>query len=289
MSDTVVRAPRNRRRVRHGPAEILATFVLVLLALLVIVPLLLPFLFVFKTQLEFNYHPWAWPKKIIWTNFIESWKALRIDVGLLNTAIVSLGAIACTIPPAALAGYVFARYRSRLTEVAFYFVLVGYFVPCMMILIPLYRMEASMKIVGSLPGVFLPMAALGIPFWTLIYRSFFAGLPAELTEAARIDGAGHGATFRRVMLPLAAPATVLAFLLVFIDAWSDYLLSLILLTDQKYFTMQLKIASYVQTYGTNRMPKYAAAAIISAAPTVILYVIGHRWIIRGTLAGAIKE
>ena len=78
------------------------------------------------------------------------------------------------------------------------------------------------------------MAAFGIPFWTLIYRSFFSGLPNELSEAARIDGASHSMTFFRIMLPLANPATVLALILVFIGAWSDFMLSLILLSNHEH-------------------------------------------------------
>jgi ABC-type glycerol-3-phosphate transport system permease component len=132
------------------------------------------------------------------------------------------------------------------------------------------------------------MGAFGIPFWTLIYRSFFKRLPGELAEAARMDGAGHLGTFFRIMLPLAGPATVLAVLLVFLGAWSDYFLSLIMINRQALFTMQLKVAQFLNAYGVDHMPRYSAAAIISAAPTVVLYVIGHRWIIRGTLAGALK-
>jgi ABC-type glycerol-3-phosphate transport system permease component len=280
---------RRALRVRHGIPEILVTAVLVALALLVVLPLVLPFLFVFKTQLEFSYHPWALPSALRWKNFAEAWKAVRIDQGLLNTLAVCLGAIACTVPPSALAGYVFARYRSAATDILFYAVMVGYFVPIQMVLVPLYRMEVSLGLNNTLHGLFLPMAAFGIPFWTMIYRSFFKGLPGELAEAARIDGAGHGGTFFRIMLPLAQPATVLALLLVFIGAWSDYFLSLILLTDQSRFTMQLRVASFLNAYGTDRMPRYAAAAIISAAPTVILYILGHRWVIQGTIAGAVKD
>jgi N-acetylglucosamine transport system permease protein len=276
-------------RVRHGASEIFATVILVLVALLVVFPLILPFMFVFKTQLEFSYHPWALPTQIRWTNFIEAWKAVKIDQGLYNTLIVSLGAIITTLPPAALGGYIFSRYRSKFTEIAFYAVMVGYFVPAQMVLIPLYKMEVATKLNDTLYGLFLPMAAFGIPFWTLIYRSFFQSLPNELSEAARIDGAGHAGTFFRIMLPLANPATVLALILVFIGAWSDYLLSLVLLSNQEHFTMQLRVASFLSAYGAERMPKYASAAVISAAPTVILYIIGHRWIIRGTLAGAVKE
>jgi N-acetylglucosamine transport system permease protein len=280
---------KNAALARHGAPEMIATTLLVALAVLVIVPLILPMLFVFKTQLEFAYHPWALPSQIRWGSFIEAWKTLKIDRGLANTFIVSLGAIFTTLPPSALAGYVFARYKSRATEFAFYAIMIGYFVPAQMVLIPLYKMEVALKLNDTLHGLFLPMAAFGIPFWTLIYRSFFKSLPGELAEAARIDGAGHSDTLFRIMLPLAQPATILALLLVFIGAWSDYLLSLILLSSQRNFTMQLRVASYLSAYGAERMPRYAAAAIISAAPTVILYVAGHKWIIKGTLAGAIKE
>lgn len=175
-----------------------------------------------------------------------------------------------------------------MTEVLFYFVLAGYFVPVQMVLIPLYQLCGLLNITDTLPGLFLPMTAFGIPFWTIIYRSFFTGLPNELAEAARIDGAGHANIFFRIMLPLAKPATVLATLLVFMGAWSDYLLSLIMINSAKNYTMQLRIASFMNQYGVDHMPRYAAATIIAAAPTVILYIIGHRWIIQGTLAGALK-
>jgi ABC-type glycerol-3-phosphate transport system permease component len=268
--------------------KIINIVILILLALAVILPILLPWFFVFKTRLEFSYNPWSLPSQIRWTNFQEAWVAIKIGQGLLNTLWVCLGAIAGTVPAAAMAGYVFARYRSKVTEVLFYAVLVGYFIPVHMVLIPLYQFSSKVGLADTLPGLFLPMAAFGIPFWTIIYRSFFRGLPGELAEAAWIDGAGHFGTFFRIMLPLANPATVLAVLLVFIGAWSDYLLSLILISDPSRFTMQLRIAQFLNQYGTDHMPRYAAASVIASAPTLLLYILGHRWIIRGTLAGALK-
>lgn len=276
-------------RFRYGTSEVVVTSVLIIVAVLVISPLVIPLLFAFKTQLEFAYHPWALPKALLWNNFIDAWKYIRIDQGLVNTLIVALGAVVTTLPPAFLAGYIFARYRNKITEVAFYFILIGYFVPAQMVLIPLYKFEVATKLADTLHGLFLVMAAFGIPFWTLIYRSFFSGLPNELSEAARIDGASHSTTFFRIMLPLANPASVLALILVFIGAWSDFMLSLILLSNHDIFTMQLRVASFLGAYGTDRMPRYASAAIIAALPTIILYIIGHKWIIKGTIAGAIKE
>lgn len=275
---------RNRRRF----TEILITVFLIILALAVILPLLLPWCFVFKTQLEYAYNPWGWPNEMRWFNFQHAWEAVRIGEGLVNTLFVCLGVILCTVPTSAMAGYIFARYRSKFTEVLFYTILAGYFVPVQMVLIPLYQLCGRLNLTNTLPGLFLPMTAFAIPFWTIIYRSFFRGLPGELGEAARIDGASHSVIFFRIMLPLAKPATILALLLVFMGAWSDYLLSLIMINDQKLYTMQLRIAQFMNAYGTNHMPRYAAAAIIAATPTIILYLLGHRWILKGTLAGALK-
>lgn len=280
---------KNPLRLRYGPAEFFATCILILFALVVIFPLVLPFMFVFKTQLEYFDNPWSFPKQFRIVNFVEAWKVVQIGPGLVNTLIVCLGAIVATIPAAALAGYVFARYKTKATETIFYLILAGYFVPIQMVLIPLYKFNIAVGLSNTLPGLFLPMGAFGIPFWCLIYRSFFASLPGELAEAARIDGAGHSGIFFRIMLPLAAPATYLALMLVFIGAWSDYFLSLIMLNNQKLFTIQLRVSQFLNSYGTEKMPRYAAAALIAAAPTVILYVIGHKWIIQGTLAGAVKE
>jgi N-acetylglucosamine transport system permease protein len=268
--------------------SIVITAILIAFALAVIIPLILPFFFVFKTRLEYSYNPWSLPKAIRWDNFVQAWKAVQIGQGLLNTLIVCAGAIVCTVPPSAMAGYIFSRYKSKTTEVLFYVILAGYFVPFQMVLLPLYRMSVVFHLADTLPGLFIPMSVFGISFWTMIYRSFFKSLPGELAEAARIDGAGHSGTFFRIMLPLAGPATVLAVLLVFMGAWSDYMLSLIMLNNQALFTIQLRVAQFLNAYGVDNMPRYSAAAIIAAAPTVILYIIGHRWIIRGTLAGALK-
>ena len=286
MNGAIVAA--NVLRKRNKLAEFIITIVLIVLALLVILPIMLPLCFVFKTQLEFAYNPWSLPEKLLWTNFIVAWDAIQIGEGLLNTLYVCLGAILFTVPTSAMSGYIFARHQGKYTEIIFYAILAGYFVPVQMVLIPLYQLCNRLNLTNTLPGLFFPMAAFGIPFWTTIYRSFFRSLPGELAEAARIDGAGHYGTFFRIMLPLAKPCTILAVLLVFIGSWSDYLLSLIMLNDLNLFTMQLRIAQFMNAYGTNHMPKYAAASLIAAAPTLILYLIFQRWIIQGTLAGALK-
>ncbi|MCX7030803.1 MAG: carbohydrate ABC transporter permease [Spirochaetes bacterium] len=274
--------------MRSRLPEIVITVILLVFAATVIIPLVLPFFFVFKTRLEYNYNPWALPTALHWENFRDAWNAIKIGQGFLNTLAVCAGAIAITVPISAMAGYIFARYRNRITEVVFYLVLMGYFVPMQMVLIPLARTSAIVGLIDTLPGLFLPMAAFGVPFWTMIYRSFYRDLPEELADAARIDGAGHSGTFFRIMLPLANPATILAVILVFMSAWSDYLLTLVMINSQARFTIQLRVAQFLNAYGVDHMPQYSAAVIIAVLPTILLYILCHRWIIRGTLAGALK-
>jgi N-acetylglucosamine transport system permease protein len=268
--------------------EVVISIVLLIFALAVIVPLILPFFFVFKTRLEYNYDPWGLPTALHWENFRDAWISIDIGRGFTNTLIVCAGAIFFTVPISGMAGYIFARYKSRVTEFFFYVVLMGFFIPVQMVLIPLARTSSVIGIHDTLPGLFLPMVAFGIPFWTMIYRSFFKDLPEELADAARIDGAGHFGTFFQIMVPLANPATILAAILVFMGAWSDYLLSLVMINSQKWFTIQLRVSQFLSMYGVSNMPQYSGAAIIATLPTVVLYILGYRWILKGTLAGALK-
>ncbi len=288
MKQTNTIKPDKTLKKSNRIGEFIITFILLIAALIIIFPLIMPFFFVFKTRLEFNYDPWGLPTKIHWKNFIDAWRAIQLGQGLINTFIVCFGAIIFTVPITCMAGYIFARYKNKVTEFFFYFILMGYFVPVQMVLIPLARTSSKIGIIDTLPGLFLPMVAFGIPFWTMIYRSFFKDLPGELTDAARIDGAGHFGTFFLIMAPLAKPATVLAIILTFMSSWSDYILGLVLINSQNNFTIQLRVAQFLQTYGASNMPQYTAALIIAATPTVLLYIIGHKWILKGTLAGALK-
>ncbi len=264
-------------------------FALIFLAALVIFPLILPLAFCFKTPLEFAYHPWALPKQLLWSNFKIAWDGLHLDSAMINSFIVCIGAVLLTVPVAAMAGYIFSRYRTKLTDILFYCIMAGYFVPAQMVLIPLYKIEVNIGLINTLPGVFLAIATFGIPFWTMIYRSFYSSLPNDLMESARIDGAGHWTIFLKIMLPLSKSATALAVILTFMGAWSDYLLSLILINSAEIQTLQLRVQQFIGILGANFFPYYAAGVIIATLPTIILYLIFHKQIIHGnTLAGALK-
>jgi ABC-type glycerol-3-phosphate transport system permease component len=280
---------REEKKIKFTISSFFIHLIMILLACSVIIPLILPFLFVFKTELEFAQSPWSFPTHFGINNFRTAWESLHLAQGMSNTFILCLGAILITVPAAAMAGYIFARYRTKTTNFLFYIIMSGFFIPVHMVLIPLYKVNSNLQLINTFPGVFLPIAAFGVPFWTMIYRSFFASLPGELIEASRIDGAGQWRTFLQIILPNTKSATVLAVMLVFMGAWSDYLMSLIFINKQELFTLQLRVAQFIGSLGGNFFPQYAAGVIISAAPTVILYALFHKYIIEGTtMAGALK-
>jgi raffinose/stachyose/melibiose transport system permease protein len=276
-------------RSRFKPTSIVILAALSIFALFFILPLVLPLFFVFKEPLEFNQDPWGIPKVFTFNNFVEAWNQLHLIEALRNSFIVCVGAIVFTVPFAAMGGYIFSRYRDKVIDILFYIVMAGFFIPAQMILIPLARTEKAIGLLNTLPAVFLPIAAFGIPFWTMIYRSFYRTLPSDLIEAARIDGASHWRTFIQIIWPLAKPATVLAVLLTFFAAWNDYLLTLILINKSQWYTIQLRIAQLMNQFGANYFPQYSAGLVIALIPTVVLYIILNKQIMAGTtLSGAIK-
>ncbi len=294
MKESDIQLLEKKLLLEHAKKEfsissLLIHLILILLAAIVIAPLLLPVMFCFKTPLEFNYNPWALPKQLLWENFVTAWNGVRLGPGMINTFIVCIGVVLLTVPISAMAGYIFARYRTKVTDVLFYFIMAGFFIPAQMVLIPLYKIEITMGIIDTLPGVILAITTFGISFWTMIYRSFFTSLPNDLMESARIDGAGHWTIFFKIMLPLTKSASALAFILTFMGAWSDYLLSLILINSTQLMTLQLRVAMFIGQLGANFFPQYSAGVIITTAPTIILYLVFHKQIIHGnTLAGALK-
>lgn len=264
-------------------------FFLILLAGLFVVPLILPFLFAFKTRLEYARNPWALPKRLDFSNFVWAWNSVKIGKAMLNSLVVCVGTILITVPFSAMAGYAFSKFRNKVTDIVFYLVMSGFFIPVQMVLIPLVRINTGLKLINTLPGLILPLAAFGIPFWTMIFRAFFNKTPNDLIESARIDGSGHWRTFFMIMLPLAQPVLIMSTLLTFFGAWSDFLLGFIFINNPDLFTVQLKVQSLMATTGNNYFPQYSAALLISVAPTVVLYLLFHRQIMKGAmLGGALK-
>jgi len=160
-------------------------------------------------------------------------------------------------------------------------------IPPAALIIPLFVEIRTLGLYDTHVGLALVYVAFGLPLSILILRSFFAGIPRELLEAARLDGAGEARILRSVVVPLAkAPIATVAILL-FLFCWNDFFLALVLLRDAGTYTLPVGIAQFIGQYSTP-YELVAAAVLIAAVPVFILYLVLHRQFEQGVAEGAVK-
>ena len=186
-----------------------------------------------------------------------------------------------------LAGYAFGLMRFRGAQVLFYVFLLGLMVPLEATIVPLYYDMRDLGLTDTYWALILPQAGVSVAFGTFWMRAFFRSVPRSLVEAARLDGASSWSTLWRVVLPLGRPAVLTMIVLVFMWTWNEFLLALVMVSDESLRTAPLGLA-FFQGRNTTDEALLAAGAIIVAAPVVIAYLFLQRHFIRGMLSGAVK-
>jgi raffinose/stachyose/melibiose transport system permease protein len=186
-----------------------------------------------------------------------------------------------------LAGYAFGMMRFRGSQALFYVMLLGLMIPTEAMIVPLYYDFRDLGIVNTYWALILPQAGTSIAFGTFWMRAFFRTVPRSLVEAARIDGASSWSTLWRVLLPLARPAVLTMTVLLTMWTWNEFLLALVMVSDEGLRTAPLGL-SFFQGRNQTDLTLLAAGAVIVAAPVVLLYVFLQRHFIRGMLSGAVK-
>jgi raffinose/stachyose/melibiose transport system permease protein len=186
-------------------------------------------------------------------------------------------------------GYAFGTMRFRGDKVVFSVVLLGIIFPYEATVIPLYYDFQRFHLLNTYWALILPQIGQSVSFGTFWMRAFFRSSPQSLIEAARIDGATSFGVLRRVLLPQARPALMTLCTLVFVYTWNEFLLALVLIQDTDKQTAPLGLSYFAGAVRAGDPTKVAAAAVLVAAPVLIVYVFLQRHFIRGMLAGAVKE
>jgi glucose/mannose transport system permease protein len=186
-----------------------------------------------------------------------------------------------------LNGYVLSKWRFRGSDALFTAILFGMFIPYQSILIPLVLTLQRLGLYGSIPGLILTHVVYGIPITTLIFRNYYASIPTELLEAAKVDGAGFFTIYRRVILPLSATGFVVVAIWQFTSIWNEFLFGLVITNSpqERPVTVALQnIAGSQYTMWNVQM----AGALLVALPTLLVYILLGRYFLRGLLAGSLK-
>jgi ABC-type glycerol-3-phosphate transport system permease component len=260
------------------------TLLLVLLALT-----LYPFFFMlmtaFKDNSQFTYEFWWFAVPLHWeylTNAVaEMWHYI------VNSALVASGTIAGVLITSTLAGYAFARFTFWGRQFWYYSFIAMMMIPGILTLVPSFVLVKNLGLLNTLWGLILPYIAGGEVLAIFILRAFFASLPNELFEAARIDGASHLQAFARIALPLTKPVLGTVAIVNLISVWNDYVWPLLVVGDDSVRTLALGLTYYTTRHGTDWGPLMSGYTV-GTIPLLIVFLCGVRYFIDGLTAGALK-
>ena len=270
--------------MRRG-IRLLLYLVLAVAAAFFLVPIYVLLVTSFKSFQEVNLATmWALPSGIYLDNFAAAFEKLAPN--LRNSLSVAVAATILSSILGSLNGYVLAKWKFRGANLLFTAVLLGMFIPYQSILIPLVRFMQSIRLYGRLGGLVLVHVIYGIPITTLIFRNYYAGIPTEMVEAARMDGAGLLGIYRHVMLPLAIPGFVVVMIWQFTSIWNEFLFA-VTLTGPRFWPVTVAL----QNLAGSQIVEWniqMAGAFLAALPTLLVYIFLGRFFLRGLMAGALK-
>jgi glucose/mannose transport system permease protein len=228
---------------------------------------------------------WNLPTQLSGGGFQEAWRRLYPNLG--NSLQLTIPATIFSSVFGAINGYIFAKWKFRGANTLFALLVFGMFIPYQSILIPLIQFLEQIKLYGTVWGLVLVHVIYGLPICSLIFRNFFANIPDELVEAARIDGAGVINTFWLVMLPLALPAFVVVGIFQFTNVWNDFLFGVTILPNPNSQPVTVALNNLSGTFSVD-WNVVMAGAVIVALPTALIYILLGRFFVRGLLAGSVK-
>lgn len=221
-------------------------------------------------------------------NFVQAWDIGHFGSYLRMSLSVSVFVVVVSVALSILSGFAFGTMRFRGSTALFYLFLLGIMMPTEAIVVPLFFDLRTIGLTNTFWAVALPQVAQSVAFGTFWMRAYFRSSSRALIEAARLDGASNRRILWQVLVPLARPAIVTLTVLVFMWTWNEFLIPLVMVTDESLRTAPLGLAFFQGQY-TQGFTLLAAGAVIVAAPVVALYLILQRHFIAGMLEGAVRE
>lgn len=222
-----------------------------------------------------------------WKNYSHAWIDGSIGRYFMNSVFVTSVSLIILILIGAMAAFVIARMRWRLSGLTLGFFLIGMMIPVHATLLPLFIFFSKLSLTNHLLSLVLLYIAFGLPAAILILTNFFRSLPSEIEEAAAIDGCSMARIFWTMTLPMSKSAIFTVVIFSFVSIWNELLVALVFMSDSKKMTLPVGLMNFKGQYATNYAP-LLAATILVIVPSIILYTIFNNRIIEGMTVGAIK-
>ncbi|HEX9381719.1 MAG TPA: carbohydrate ABC transporter permease [Gaiellaceae bacterium] len=274
------------RRTRGSRAQPLKYAGLLIFGVLILMPVYVLIVTSFKGIAETDVsHAWTLPH--VWT--VAAWHTAWNDLSpsLANSFKLAIPATIISTVLGSLNGFVLSKWRFPGADLVFTFFLFGMFIPYQAVMIPLTQLFEDVNFPAGIPRLVFAHIVYGIPITALIFRSYYATIPEELMEAARMDRAGMLRTYWSVILPLSAPAFVVALIWQFTSIWNDFLFAVFLINDPASWPVTVALnneaGSLVTPYNVSM-----AGALLASLPTLVVYILLGRYFVRGLLAGSLK-
>lgn len=280
----ILRSRKARRRVQNAVCYVLV----LLITIFAVFPILWTFLTSLKPEADIvTARPYYIPPRVTFDNYEAIWTRSNFPTLILNSAITTGITVVICLLIGTLASYAIARYRFRGRRELMLFYLVVRMFPAVMIIVPLFILMRNVGLLDSRLGLALAYTTFLLPVFIWMMKGFFDGVPHELEEAARIDGASRLTAMVRIVLPLVVSGLVATAVFVAIGAWNEYLFALMLTTSTGSRTwpvgLQLMVGEFQLPWGA-----LSAGGIISIVPVMLLFALVQRAMVRGLTSGAVK-
>ena len=272
---------------RRRAARVSRHAALIVLSLLALFPVILIISTALKTEQDVKVNPFGLFSTISMENLVKAWTVADFGSYLGDSILLTVPSTVLAVVLSTAAGYAFARLPFPGRSIAFYAVVLGLLVPFFAYMIPLYFQLRGMGLLDTLTGTVLVLTTTGLAFGAFFMRAFFADLPQELDQAARLDGASEFRIFVQVMLPLATPGIGTLTVFTFLQNWNNFLVPLLYLPGGQYRPLTTGLYLFLGGRSIDIGP-LAAGALITILPVILLFVLLQRQVTEGFLSGAVK-
>jgi len=273
--------------MNRGKTNWSLTILLIVLSVVVFLPLYLTVIVALKTPRELAESILALPQTFQFSNFTEAIRLTNFFNAFQNSALITLSVVVLTLLSNSMVAYAIARNMHRkVFKFLYYYFVSAMFVPFPIIMLPIVKQTSSWGMDNPFGLIFL-YVVYGLAFNIFVYVGYMKSIPKDLEEAAIVDGATTWGVFWRIIFPLLAPINATVGILTFLWAWNDFMLPLVILSEQSNATLPLVQYIFQSQFSTNYNLAFASY-LMALLPAVIVYLFAQKWVISGVTKGAIK-
>jgi multiple sugar transport system permease protein len=279
--------PRDARRLPGASGHWWVYLILTIGLVAMLAPIIWMLLSSLKPNEEIRRTPPTWlPEDPSFRNFVDLFARLDMPTFIGNSVLVGVATTVGNVLFCSMVGYALAKIEFRGRNVLFGLVIGMLMVPAVVTFVPLFVLVSNLGLVNTYPGLIMPYLIL--PLGVFLMRQFIGGLPDELIDAARVDGAGELRIFARIVLPLCGPALATLSILTFLTSWNNFLWPLVVAQSEDKYTLPVAIALYTIDQNSSNFGLLLAGAVVVVMPIVLVFLVLQRYFVQGIATTGIK-